>query len=145
MLSMMIYISFCVRDKTGVLTCFANNVLWRASTMSTITVFVKIVLIPLSKIYIQKLHLSSLHILEPAQSLYLTLLYHNQSLLESCFHNLPVKDARLVDNIEYICPIYIRRYSWNTLDKSVCPKKSCYIKLVEVNCYQIQMNHNLIP
>ena len=38
----------------------------------------------------------------------------------------PVKDTRLVDNNEYICPIYIRRYSWNTLYRSVCPKKSCY-------------------
>ena len=130
MLSVMIYISFCVRDKTGVLTCFANNVLRRGSTMSTITVFVKILLIPLSKIYIQKLHLSSLHILEPAQSLYLTLLYHNRFLshVSITFHlgMKPVKDTRLVDNNEYICPIYIRRYSWNTLYRSVCPKKSCY-------------------
>ena len=51
MLSMMIYISFCVRDKTGVFTCVAVNVLWRASKMSTITVFVKIILVVRFKIY----------------------------------------------------------------------------------------------
>ena len=43
-----------------------------------------------------------MHNLKPAQSLYLTLLYPNQSLRESCFHNLPSghevsKDTQLLD------------------------------------------------
>ena len=46
--------------------------------------------------------MSLLHNLKPAQSLYLTLLYPNQLLRESCFHNLPSghevsKDTQLLD------------------------------------------------
>ena len=58
---MMMYISFFVQYKTGELRHVTINVRWRTTTMTTVTVFVKILLIPLSKTYLENTIVSSAH------------------------------------------------------------------------------------
>ena len=129
---MMIYISFCVRDKTDIFTCVAINVLWRTSAISTFTVFVKILLIQISKIYIKKTVVFIAHFGTSAAPISM-LPYPNHSLCLSCFYNLPSRQetskvTRLLDlTLNITVPFISAGTQWTYCTEIFAQKSRVYL------------------